>query len=47
VFLLQSAGIALQDAPKRFVRVIKPVEVRRGEGRRRAGRGSSLTTASS
>jgi UDP-3-O-[3-hydroxymyristoyl] N-acetylglucosamine deacetylase len=32
VFLLQSAGIALQDAPKRFVRVIKPVEVRRGEG---------------
>ncbi len=32
VFLLQSAGIALQDAPKRFVRVLKPVEVRRGEG---------------
>ena len=32
VFLLQSAGIVLQDAPKRFVRVIKPVEVRRGEG---------------
>jgi len=32
VFLLQSAGIALQDAPKRFVRVIKPVEIRRGEG---------------
>ncbi|MBI2725999.1 MAG: UDP-3-O-acyl-N-acetylglucosamine deacetylase [Polaromonas sp.] len=32
VFLLQSAGIALQDAPKRFVRVIKPVEVREGEG---------------
>jgi UDP-3-O-[3-hydroxymyristoyl] N-acetylglucosamine deacetylase len=32
VFLLQSAGIALQDAPKRFLRVIKPVEVRRGEG---------------
>jgi UDP-3-O-[3-hydroxymyristoyl] N-acetylglucosamine deacetylase len=32
VFLLQSAGIALQDAPKRFVRVKKPVEVRRGEG---------------
>jgi UDP-3-O-[3-hydroxymyristoyl] N-acetylglucosamine deacetylase len=32
VFLLQSAGIALQDAPKRFIRVIKPVEVRQGEG---------------
>jgi UDP-3-O-[3-hydroxymyristoyl] N-acetylglucosamine deacetylase len=32
VFLLQTAGIALQDAPKRFVRVLKPVEVREGEG---------------
>jgi UDP-3-O-[3-hydroxymyristoyl] N-acetylglucosamine deacetylase len=32
VFLLQSAGIALQDAPKRFVRLLKPVEVREGEG---------------
>src|SRR4051812_36586715 len=32
VFLLQSAGIALQDAPKRFVRVRKSVEVRRGDG---------------
>jgi UDP-3-O-[3-hydroxymyristoyl] N-acetylglucosamine deacetylase len=32
VFLLQSAGIELQAAPKRFVRVIKPVEVRVGEG---------------
>ena len=32
VFLLQSAGIVLQDAPKRFIRVLKPVEVRRGEG---------------
>jgi UDP-3-O-[3-hydroxymyristoyl] N-acetylglucosamine deacetylase len=32
VFLLQSAGIALQQTPKRFVRVIKPVEVREGEG---------------
>ena len=32
VFLLQSAGIALQAAPKRFIRVIKPVEVREGEG---------------
>ncbi len=32
VFLLQSAGIALQDAPKRFWRVKKTVEVRQGEG---------------
>jgi UDP-3-O-[3-hydroxymyristoyl] N-acetylglucosamine deacetylase len=32
VFLLQSAGIALQDAPKRFLRVTRPVEVREGEG---------------
>ena len=34
VFLLQSAGIALQDAPKRFLRVTRPVEVRQGEGAR-------------
>ncbi len=32
VFLLQSAGIELQSAPKRFVRVLKTVEVREGEG---------------
>jgi UDP-3-O-[3-hydroxymyristoyl] N-acetylglucosamine deacetylase len=32
VFLLQSAGIELQNAPKRFVKVTKPVEVREGEG---------------
>ena len=32
VFLLQSAGVAQQNAPKRFYRVIKPVEVREGEG---------------
>jgi UDP-3-O-[3-hydroxymyristoyl] N-acetylglucosamine deacetylase len=32
VFLLQSAGIELQDAPKLFMRVLKPVEVREGEG---------------
>ena len=30
VFLLQSAGIELQDAPKRFLRILKPVEVREG-----------------
>jgi UDP-3-O-[3-hydroxymyristoyl] N-acetylglucosamine deacetylase len=34
VFLLQSAGIALQAAPKRFLRVKEPVEVRQGEGKR-------------
>ena len=33
VYLLQSAGIELQKAPKKFVRVLKPVEVREGEGR--------------
>ncbi len=32
VFLLQSAGIALQNAPKRFMRVKRVVEVREGEG---------------
>jgi UDP-3-O-[3-hydroxymyristoyl] N-acetylglucosamine deacetylase len=34
VFLLQSAGIELQNAPKRFIRVRKTVEVREGEGAR-------------
>ncbi|WP_313297870.1 UDP-3-O-acyl-N-acetylglucosamine deacetylase [Diaphorobacter sp.] len=32
VFLLQSAGVEKQNAPKRFIRVTKPVEVRQGEG---------------
>jgi UDP-3-O-[3-hydroxymyristoyl] N-acetylglucosamine deacetylase len=32
VFLLQSAGIELQAAPKRFLRIRKPVEVREGAG---------------
>jgi UDP-3-O-[3-hydroxymyristoyl] N-acetylglucosamine deacetylase len=32
VFLLQSAGIELQAAPKRFIRVKKAVELREGEG---------------
>jgi UDP-3-O-[3-hydroxymyristoyl] N-acetylglucosamine deacetylase len=32
VFLLQSAGIAEQNAPKRFIRILKTVEVREGEG---------------
>ncbi len=31
VFLLQSAGIAEQDAPKRFIRILHPVEVREGD----------------
>jgi UDP-3-O-[3-hydroxymyristoyl] N-acetylglucosamine deacetylase len=33
VFLLQSAGVEEQNAPKRFVRVLKTVEVREGEGK--------------
>jgi UDP-3-O-[3-hydroxymyristoyl] N-acetylglucosamine deacetylase len=32
VYLLQSAGIVQQNAPKRFIRVLRPVEVREGEG---------------
>ncbi len=32
VFLLQSAGIVLQKAPRRFIRVTAPVEVREGSG---------------
>lgn len=32
VFLLQSAGIVLQEAPKKFFRVLKTVEVREGQG---------------
>lgn len=32
VFLLQSAGIELQNAPKRFIRILQPVEVREGQG---------------
>ncbi len=31
VFLLQSAGIVEQEAPKRFIRIVKPVEVRDGD----------------
>jgi UDP-3-O-[3-hydroxymyristoyl] N-acetylglucosamine deacetylase len=31
VFLLQSAGIAEQNAPKKFIRIAKPVEVRDGD----------------
>jgi UDP-3-O-[3-hydroxymyristoyl] N-acetylglucosamine deacetylase len=32
VFLLQSAGIESQKAARRFVRVLRPIEVREGEG---------------
>ena len=31
VFLLQSAGIEFQNAPRRFIRLTKPVEVREGQ----------------
>ena len=31
VFLIQSAGLVEQNAPRRFVRVLKPVEIREGE----------------
>ncbi len=32
VFLLQNAGIVQQNAPRRFIEVLRPVEVREGEG---------------
>lgn len=32
VFLLQSAGIVFQDAPRRFIRLLAPVEVRQDAG---------------
>ena len=32
VFLIQSAGLEEQEAPKKFIRVLKPVEVREGQG---------------
>ncbi|MGI9132683.1 MAG: UDP-3-O-acyl-N-acetylglucosamine deacetylase [Rhodoferax sp.] len=32
VFLLQSAGIELQNAPRRFIRLRQPVQVREGSG---------------
>ncbi len=32
VYLLQSAGVVEQPAARRFIRVIRPVEVRQGEG---------------
>jgi UDP-3-O-[3-hydroxymyristoyl] N-acetylglucosamine deacetylase len=48
VFLLQSAGIEWQNAPRQFIRVTQPVEVREGEGATcQAGRGWTPTTATS
>ena len=32
VFLLQSAGIVMQNAPRRFIRLNRPIEVREGAG---------------
>ncbi|HLS42758.1 MAG TPA: UDP-3-O-acyl-N-acetylglucosamine deacetylase [Paenalcaligenes sp.] len=32
VYLLRSAGLQEQDAPKKFMRVLKPIEVSEGEG---------------
>ncbi len=32
VFLLQNAGLCTQDAPRRFIKVLRPVEVTEGEG---------------
>ncbi len=32
LFLLQNAGVVWQDAPRRFIRVKRPVEVRDGQG---------------
>ncbi|MDG6778482.1 UDP-3-O-acyl-N-acetylglucosamine deacetylase [Thiomicrorhabdus sp. zzn3] len=32
IFLLQSAGINIQDAPKRFIRILKPIRVENDKG---------------
>lgn len=32
VFLLQSAGIEMQNAPRRFIRITRPIEIREGQG---------------
>ncbi|MBR7784436.1 UDP-3-O-acyl-N-acetylglucosamine deacetylase, partial [Undibacterium luofuense] len=32
VYLLQQAGLQQQDAAKKFIRVLKPVEIREGSG---------------
>jgi len=33
VYLLQQAGLQEQAAPKKFIRVLKPVEIREGTGK--------------
>lgn len=35
VFLLQSAGLQEQEAPKRFIRILEPIEIVEGEGAQR------------
>ena len=47
VYLLQQAGIEVQSAARRFVRVTKPVQVRVDGMGQSNGRGWSLTTGSS
>lgn len=46
VYLLRSAGIVEQNAPKQFIRVLKPIEVREGEGRNENGPAWSRMKAS-
>ncbi len=43
VFLIECAGIAVQDAPRRAIEVLKPVEVRDGEKRAALSPGSHLS----
>jgi UDP-3-O-[3-hydroxymyristoyl] N-acetylglucosamine deacetylase len=33
VFLLESAGVQKQNAPRKYIRVLRPVEVREGDGK--------------
>ena len=47
VFLLQSAGIELQRAPKRFIRVNRPCRVRRAGANAKWGAPLRRTTATS
>ena len=32
IFLIQSAGVELQDAPKKFIRILKPIHVENEQG---------------
>jgi UDP-3-O-[3-hydroxymyristoyl] N-acetylglucosamine deacetylase len=47
VFLLQSAGIELQKAPKRFIRVRSPWKCAKARATTSSGRAWSRTTATS